>query len=661
MTQSRFSIVSSALWLLAFICALFPIGDYDLEFFAGCIVLLFGWSFFLLARNVGEGWVVPKSPVLAFSALFFLLALASLFWSEIKPITLMVVCLFSALPLTFLTWSLRPDPKAFKLIAYSMVPVFIVLGLWAVVQYYTLKGYYYGQARFPLADPSSLGALFSLVFFAALGWMISPVSRAQKTIALVLSVIVFAGIVATVARGPVFAMVPALALFAVLLWPRLKASKGYLLALLAGAVIVTSVMHVTGHPDQKIANRVEETVAFTMRDGDVSNLRGYLWSATLDMIKDRPLLGTGFGTYYLYLPEYKNNAYTAPAYHAHADPLEFWAELGILGPVLFYAMLIAAAMRTLRALKAARPDQQGERIVVITVFAALTAMVIHTHVSFNLYNLSILMVSGVMLAAWFYATGRMMPDKTASVDFDKTPPLMAKTALALPYLFMAGLFLSMIGGEHYAGRALTNLFNKDMDKFVENINKAGQVSNYTNFRSYLFAVNVPLTLLQSGAASMDLAQRKALYDQAVGYMDNVLAINPRSETAYYYKARAQELAGPGVVPKDAPTREELYQKALQLNPMHLGARLALYRLAKANGESLYKQIEILEPAKDMYFNMPVAEEFYGELAILYLSTGNSVKSKEVMAKMVEFRKRSDFSRSVQGATVPGALMQVQGE
>ncbi len=661
MTQTRFSILSSSLWLLAFVCALFPVGDYELEFFTGSIVLLFGWSFCLLARNITEGWSVPKSPVLVFSALFFLLTIASLFWSEIKPITLMVVCLFSVLPMTFLTWSVRPDPKAFKIVACVMVPVFLILGIWAVVQYYTLQDTYFWQARYPLADPSSLGALLSLAFFAAIGWMVSDVSRAQKAIALILCLVLLAGIVATAARGPVFAMIPALVLFAVLLWPRIKASKAYILALLVGGLIVVSAMHATSASNERMAERIKETVTLELRDGDVLNLRGYLWSATVDIIKDYPLLGTGFGTYYLYLPEYKDNTYSAPAYHAHSDPLEFWAELGILGPILFYAMLIAAAIRTFRALKAARPDQKNEKIVVVTTFTALFAMIIHTHVSFNLYNLSILMISGIMLAVWFYTTGRLVADVHKTVDFDGAPPLIAKSALSLPYIFMTGLFLSMVAGEYYAGKALDNLFAHDMEKFAENINKAGRVSNYTNFRSYIFAVNVPLTLLQANGARLDLEERKALYDQAIGYMENVLAINPRSETAYYYMAQAQKLAGPGVVPDDAPTQEELYQEALRLNPMHLGARLALYRLAKANGDSVYKQIEILEPAKDMYFNLPIAEEYYRELALLYLETGNSVKSRDVMAKMLEFRRRSDFSRKVQGATVPGSLMRLEAE
>jgi O-antigen ligase len=62
------------------------------------------------------------------------------------------------------------------------------------------------------------------------------------------------------------------------------------------------------------------------------------WPATLDMAKDFPVLGAGFGTYrysyFLYDPDQAGNWST----HAHNDYLETAAEGGIAGSVLFFLL-----------------------------------------------------------------------------------------------------------------------------------------------------------------------------------------------------------------------------------------------------------------------------------------------------------------------------------
>ncbi|PZQ44823.1 MAG: hypothetical protein DI551_09355, partial [Micavibrio aeruginosavorus] len=84
MTQienSRSFLFPAALWFLAFVCAVYPINEYQLQFFMGAIVLLFGWFYAMLARDMNEGWNLPRSPVLMLAGAFWLLVLLSAFWS----------------------------------------------------------------------------------------------------------------------------------------------------------------------------------------------------------------------------------------------------------------------------------------------------------------------------------------------------------------------------------------------------------------------------------------------------------------------------------------------------------------------------------------------------------------------------------------------------
>lgn len=648
--------MTASLWFVAFLCALYPFNAFDLEFFAGCVILLFTWSYVTFAKDMEGGWNVPKSSVLAFAGLFFLLTIASIFWSEVKPVTLLTICQFAAMPVTFLTLAIRPDAKLFRLIGYAMVPLFLGLGVWAILQYYFLHDYFEGQARHPLQDPSSLGALLSLALFCAIGWVLSAAPRAHKILGFALVCALIGGIYATAARGPVFALLPGIALMAVLLWPRLKESPKITFAMIAAFVLVPLLMQMTGGPTESMSARIGETLSGDMRGGDVSNRRIYLWLSTWDVIKHYPLLGTGFGTYFQYLPEFMDSRYVATAFHAHSDPLEFWAELGILGPVLFYGFVIAASVRTFSALKNLGAERVQERILIVSVFCALLSMVVHTHVTFNLYNLSILMLTGFLLAVWFYATGKVLLDKTRLMTMGSAPHMLSLIALCLPYLMLGGLFFINVAGEHYANKARDNLFNHEMMEFADNINKSGRISQDMNYRSYLLAVNVPLTLLEVNKSTMDADGRRKLYDQAAGYMNRVLELNPRSDSALYYLAKAQELAGADAVPDNVPTREDLYTEALRLNPLHLGARLSLYTIYRAEKRTKEDLYNIMEPVANKMFNTPVAVEYFKQLAGLYAEHGDYIKSKDAMAKLMEFQRRYAVSAKMQSMSVPEALM-----
>jgi O-antigen ligase len=68
-----------------------------------------------------------------------------------------------------------------------------------------------------------------------------------------------------------------------------------------------------------------------------SSNRFVLWSNAIDHISNHPLIGTGFGSWKVESIKYWGNIgdnYLIP-YHAHNDVLEFSAELGVLGGVLY--------------------------------------------------------------------------------------------------------------------------------------------------------------------------------------------------------------------------------------------------------------------------------------------------------------------------------------
>jgi len=642
------------LWLIAFVCALYPVNEWQIQFFVACILLTFGWAYTMLTRDMQEGWPVPRSSVIVFAALFWVLIVLSVFWSEIKPISLTSVCFFSVLPLTFFGGIMAGKDDYFKKLVKPLACVFAVLSLWAIAQFFLLNNYFHGQARHPLADPSSLGGLFSLALFCALGWVLADRPKREHKFAIAMAILLVCGIVSTVSRGPIFAFVPGIVFFLALLWPQVKARRKSLLIIVMGGLAFYGLMQTGVQKRYDLGTRLAGTVAM---GENITNNRIDIWTSTINMIKDRPLLGTGIGTYFLYYPEYRMPTETDGVFLAHNDPLQFWVELGIMGPLLFYAFIFACVIRTFEALKKSGSGNIKDRIVICTIFAALVSMVAQSHVSFNHYNLSILMMTGLLLSVWFHATGRALGEVANLTAMpDNAPPGVNKVLLALPFVMLGWLCLSILGGEYLAGRARDNLFAQNLDAFASDINMADRVSQGLNFRTYLFAVNVPVSILADRKDLLNEEQQAKLYEQTVGYMDKVLAINPRAATAYYYLGKVQSLVRPSVIPKDTKSPEEFYKEALRLDPLHLGARMELNALYKTQGKTDLELLKVLEPGLNYTYTTPVAMEYYGEIARAYLETGNSIKMKEVLYKMAEFKKRADYSLLKQNTSIPQAIM-----
>jgi len=129
----------------------------------------------------------------------------------------------------------------------------------------------------------------------------------------------------------------------------------------------------------KIKSRI--TVAQLIQGHNVKR-RIATWKFTLMMIKDRPLLGSGIGTFKYNSLRYQaeffsqgDNRSLYPygiAYEAHNEYLHFWAELGIIGLGIFLWMIIAYFYYGLKFLKKTKNNYtQGMLIGMMGVIIAV--------------------------------------------------------------------------------------------------------------------------------------------------------------------------------------------------------------------------------------------------------------------------------------------------
>lgn len=576
---------SPLLWLCAFICALFPINEYQLHFMAAAVLLLLVWAYDRLSRGLKQGLVVSHQPLILVMALFWLLSLCSVAWSGVVWVSILSFFFMGALPITFLVLALHPfSQQEWRVITGGLMGIMAVLSIWAMLQFFVFYEYFFGRAKHPLADPNSLAALFNLALFCILGAMTWMDRRRDKIVMLVLSISVFGGMMATGSRGGFFALILGLVLTLWLCRDAVWQARRYWLAFLVGMAVLFT-LSLTG-PDvtSNMASRVGSIVG--VGDEAPHDNRLSTMQAAWQIVKAHWLTGTGIGTFFLYYPEHRSMYEVDLLTHAHNDPLQFWTEMGVFAPLLFYGFIILAIMLTLKCSKSL-PAADPARLKLIFPFIALTVLIAHSHINLNLYNLSILLLAGLTLTYWYQQTG--WQGKSSLIAYGKTK----QAALAVFFAAAMAIYVPMIVSEHFAARARDAIFAGDLARYGDNILLADKFGLQGNYNVYLLAVNIPMSILYQLAGDMDVADQRKQAEQINSNLDEVLTRNPRSAAAWYYKGVLAQLVKPEAIPDGVPSPEESFERAIKIDPIHLGARLALIDMAleKNNVETAHALVD----------------------------------------------------------------------
>ena len=187
-------------------------------------------------------------------------------------------------------------------------------------------------------------------------------------------------------------------------------------------------------------------------------------------------------------------------------------------------------------------------------------------------------------------------------------------------------------------KARDHLLAGELEEFADNVVLANQISMHGNYRSYLLAVNVPLTLLEEAGDQLEKDKKKEIFDQGLAYLRHVRGINPRSSSALYYLAKIQQLAPKEFIPEDLETPETYYAKALAFDPLHIGSRMELSQIYERSGDQK-KAIELLEQGLGYKYSTSKVMDYYSRLLKIYLKNGNQEGREDVLTKMKAFQNR----------------------
>jgi len=211
-----------------------------------------------------------------------------------------------------------------------------------------------------------------------------------------------------------------MAAFFVLMLAALNRKKRWILAILSLLIVL---LLFTPNPMMKRLIHIGEEDPHAYE-------RFLVWKATLDIIKDYPLFGTGLGTFRDYYPQYKSQIGFRTARFAHNEYLHFTAELGLIGIILGLWLL---SLLFKSGLKVMRREASG---ISLGILASMAGILVHSLVDFNLHTIPV-------TTTFFYLLGLSVSSQGAVIQKPERNPL-ARGGIALLIIIVIllyGIFL----------------------------------------------------------------------------------------------------------------------------------------------------------------------------------------------------------------------------
>lgn len=543
-------------------------------------VLLVGFLALALAPGIRAGWLVPRSPAAAWLVVWWVFLAFSLAWSTVVYTSSLYYWWLSAFPLTFFGLVLAPSPPAWtRAGVVGLTTGAVILAVWALVQFFALPDLFHYRAHHPLLNANNLAGLLGLLLLPVVARYLGA-GKGQEGLYLAIALVLFAGVVSTQSRGALVGLGVGLAVLlagsrrAGGLNPRRLAALGGI-----GLAIFLVMDWWTG---ASLSHRVETLGSVGSESGLMTRMA--VWKGAWAIVQDYPWLGTGLGTFFLYYPRYRlPEDSSTGGFYAHMDPLQFWTELGIGGPILFYALLTAILIQTVRAVRAVAPDSP-ERLAILGPFAGLLAVAVHTHITFHLYILPILIATGVVLAAWQLSCERALGRARVRISLpEQAHPRVWRWLLA----GVVVLVMMNLGSAGMADRFIKwgrqALGDGEIPRAMDYFHYARALTPASD-AAWVLGAEIRGAALSRSDLGLSRMERASLYREAQRMLQRARKRNPARGGLDHTRARLYLVSPEGMEPQFREKAESAWRTALSKDPGLIEARLGLADLYLARGK-----------------------------------------------------------------------------
>jgi tetratricopeptide (TPR) repeat protein len=381
-------------------------------------------------------------------------------------------------------------------------------------------------------------------------------------------------------------------------------SRAGLVIAMAGAVLmlVLQSRHVMGRPWRAVLYALVPPLAYGIVNFSSGNRFAHTFSdlehsatspsvidrralleGSLRMLKHHPFGDIGLGNFYYFYPAFRAQSDMSDGFFAHIDPLQLTLETGFPVTVLLYAFLIAVLVRTIRAWRRMPADSMA-RTVMAGAFVALTSLIVHSHINYNLYMPGILIPAGVLLGIWYVASEKAEGmDKRIVVTVPPRRRGLAACAFVI-VLFTAALWPLRAGiSSYYINRANALIARGDDADAGAILDRVARYGIRENFSIYEAQGRMTLQLL-NGPAGRDPETRAETIRHGLAYMQEARKHNPAFSTFMSLEAQFYFLGNGTVFPDGLALAQPLLEQAVAANPLDVDAREGLSIDYQAQGK-----------------------------------------------------------------------------
>jgi putative inorganic carbon (hco3(-)) transporter len=211
-------------------------------------------------------------------------------------------------------------------------------------------------------DPNVYGRYLALVTTVAAAAMLWARTRESFWLLTGLIVVLWAGLVRTYSQSSFLALLAGLAVLAAIRW----SWRWTLAAVAVGLIGAVLVVLLVGGSGKITSDRLNV---------DLSG-RGSLVSGGADLFAERPIQGYGSGSFQAAYRDHRENK-DAPVTVSHTEPVTVAAEQGLLGLLVYFALILVAIGTLGRGLFTSHPGPAGPAARA-AVLAAFVALLVHT-------------------------------------------------------------------------------------------------------------------------------------------------------------------------------------------------------------------------------------------------------------------------------------------
>jgi O-antigen ligase/Flp pilus assembly protein TadD len=374
-------------------------------------LLALGIFTFYIFKIIKEGKVIYSSNSLNLPILLFILiATLSILINSTPWISLKDFIYFLSYFLIY--FFIINNIKTKDSINFCLIIFFItvsIISLYLLLQYYGLDPFLSDiqQLTSTLGNQNYVASYLALIFPIAFSFFLIETKKINKILFEVVLLINYTGIIICHTRAIWAALFFSLLLFRYLLSHYkmnkiLKDNKKWLIILFSLFILITLIYSTDNPLNRSPITAIERAIsAFDMQDTSLK-IHFLEWQSTMDMIKDRPLFGSGLGTFPLYYLNYQADSlqknpnylnFAGKVGEAHNEYLQLGAEIGIIGLLVFILIIILFYKTNFNLIKKIKTI--NGKIIVISLLSGITVTLIDSIFSFPFH------IPAVGSAFWF--------------------------------------------------------------------------------------------------------------------------------------------------------------------------------------------------------------------------------------------------------------------